>query len=106
MSHLRYRTLIATLNLVLGASVLTGCAGQSNAPPDQAMPKAAQPILPTGASDCPQPRAGSADLVICTMNYQPVCGIHSNDKASSSYSNACGACAEPSVIGYTEGACP
>lgn len=42
---------------------------------------------------------------ICTMDYTPVCGIHS-DGSSKTYSNGCSACSNKEVIGYNKGACP
>jgi hypothetical protein len=41
---------------------------------------------------------------ICTMNYQPVCGLDSSNSAKT-YSNACGACSDKNVVTYMEGEC-
>lgn len=41
---------------------------------------------------------------ICTLDYKPVCGFE-NDGFHSTYSNACGACANSNVTSYTEGEC-
>ena len=41
---------------------------------------------------------------ICTMDYQPVCGVES-DGSYKVYSNGCSACSNPKVIGYNEGEC-
>ncbi len=42
---------------------------------------------------------------ICTMNYDPVCGLH-KDHSSKTYSNGCGACADAEVISWQKGQCP
>jgi hypothetical protein len=52
---------------------------------------------------------------VCTMNYQPVCGrvdtgircIKAPCPASKfkTFSNACAACSNPKVYGYTDGRC-
>ena len=86
----------------LAALLLGGCAAQTSEPDTMA------DMLPDGAVHCPTPKADSAAQVACTMNYQPVCGVdrHGMRKARTTYGNACGACAETDVIGYTEGPCP
>ncbi|MEH6650036.1 MAG: Kazal-type serine protease inhibitor [Motiliproteus sp.] len=90
------------ITVTLAGLLLGGCTAQSTEPDKTAN------MLPDGAVHCPTPKAESAELVACTMNYQPVCGVdkHGIRKARTTYGNACGACAEPDVIGYTEGPCP
>ena len=99
MIRIHTPTLVTIITIT--ASLLTGCASQ-----EPSQPTTTSTGLPDNANHCPQPRADSADRVICPMNYQPVCGIYSSVNANSTYSNACGACAEPTVAGYTEGVCP
>ena len=41
---------------------------------------------------------------ICTLEYDPVCGILGNQQRQE-YPNACGACADTAVTGYIPGAC-
>jgi len=49
---------------------------------------------------CTEPRPE-----ICTMDYTPVCGIHT-DGSSKTYSNACSACSNKEVVGYNKDVCP
>ena len=42
---------------------------------------------------------------ICTMNYDPVCGLH-KDHSTKTYSNGCAACANAEVISWSKGQCP
>lgn len=98
-------TLLIRGNIIaatLATLLLGGCAAQSFQPDKM------EEVLPDGAVHCPTPKAKSGAQVACTMNYQPVCGVdrHGMRKARTTYGNACGACAEPDVIGYTEGPCP
>jgi hypothetical protein len=41
---------------------------------------------------------------ICTMDYNPVCGI-SSDGSFKTYSNSCNACTDPKVTSYYLGVC-
>lgn len=41
---------------------------------------------------------------LCTMNYLPVCGVL-EDNSKKTYSNACSACSDEQVVGYSEGEC-
>ncbi len=41
---------------------------------------------------------------VCTMQYDPVCGLTS-DSQHKTYSNACSACSDANVSGYSPGAC-
>lgn len=99
----RITTARTALPTALLLALLSGCSFT-----DQATDRSAiiEPVLPQGASSCPQPQAASFDQVLCPMNYQPVCGIHGDNKSLSNYGNACSACADPTVVGYTEGRCP
>ncbi len=69
-------------------------------------------VGPTGFVACtPEQRNVGA----CTMDYTPVCAQVDNgircikapcpSTGNKTYSNACGACSDPNVIGYTPGAC-
>jgi len=48
---------------------------------------------------CVEPRPEA-----CTMDYRPVCGRLESGE-SRTYSNACGACADPAVLASVPGAC-
>ncbi len=76
--------------IVAGFLALGACASSS---PDKSMP-------PAGATLCEDPRPQ-----VCTMDYRPVCGTH-QDGSVKTYSNGCGACSNPEVTFWTEGACP
>ena len=68
-----------------------GCA--TSAPAEKTDGEGDEPI------PCQDPRPE-----ICTMHYDPVCGV-GEDGHRKTYSNACVACSDRAVIGYTEGAC-
>jgi hypothetical protein len=51
--------------------------------------------------------------MLCTMDYLPVCGLRRSEGRDAAmmtewktYSNACTACSDTSVIGYVQDACP
>ena len=48
---------------------------------------------------CEEPRPQ-----LCTMQYDPVCGLTANSQYQT-YSNACSACSDASVSGHSPGAC-
>ena len=48
---------------------------------------------------CTEPRPQ-----MCTMDYRPVCGV-SNDGSRKVYGNACGACGNAEVVGFSDGEC-
>ena len=99
-------TAILLLAAALAASAQT--TGDDGAvPPDAEVPPPADFVV------CPE-RADSGP-VACTMEYAPVCGAIDNGVRCvttpcesydwQTFSNACGACATPGVIGYRDGAC-
>jgi len=51
---------------------------------------------------CTEPRPE-----ICTMDYTPVCGLQrvSGTEQWKTYSNACSACTDSTVVGYRKDAC-
>ena len=53
----------------------------------------------TTSTPCKDPRPQ-----ICTMNYQPVCGLL-NDNQQKTFSNGCAACSDSKVKSYAENAC-
>ena len=57
------------------------------------------PILPSYSNSCPDERPQ-----MCTMDYRPVCGTTESGELKT-FSNACGACADVTVRGYSEGEC-
>ncbi len=48
---------------------------------------------------CQEPRPQ-----VCTMDYRPVCA-ELKEGGSKTYSNGCGSCTDPKVVGYRDGAC-
>ena len=64
-----------------------------------------------GCASAPQVAPDAYDVAcedprpeICTLDYRPVCAVH-DDGSESTASNGCGACSDPTVIGYRKGAC-
>ena len=57
------------------------------------------PEKPTVEFECNDPRPQ-----ICTMIYQPVCGLDSAGDVKT-YSSGCNACSHPEVVGYNNNAC-
>ena len=55
---------------------------------------------PAAETMCKDPRPE-----ICTMQYDPVCGIHT-DNTTKTYASDCTACSNKEVIGYNKGECP
>jgi len=53
----------------------------------------------TALTECAEPRPQ-----VCTMDYRPVCG-QDRDGAWKTYSNACGACSDATVLGHRPGSC-
>jgi len=51
---------------------------------------------------CTEPRPE-----VCTMDYTPVCGLQriSGKEQWKTYSNACSACSDSTVVGYNKDAC-
>ena len=80
------RNLINVLSCLMLAACTTSAV-------DKSMP-------PAGATVCVDPRPQ-----VCTMDYRPVCGTHM-DGSAKTYSNGCGACSNPEVVYWIEGACP
>ncbi|MFT7683418.1 hypothetical protein [Moritella dasanensis] len=57
------------------------------------------PTLPTYGNSCPDERPQ-----MCTMDYRPVCGTTESGEMKT-FGNACGACSDETVRGFTEGEC-
>jgi len=55
---------------------------------------------PVAENMCSDPRPA-----ICTMQYDPVCGIHKDD-TTKTYASDCTACSNKEVTGYNAGECP
>jgi len=77
--------------VVIGSLVAVAC---SPAPPaDEAISSTPE------STACEDPRPQ-----VCTLQYDPVCGITIADKYKT-YSNACSACSDEAVTGHRPGAC-
>jgi len=79
---------------VVAAMWLTVSAGCATSPPAAERGDGADNFI-----SCQEPRPE-----ICTMDYLPVCGaLQSGDKKT--YANACVACSDTAVNGYTKSVC-
>ena len=80
------RTFVAVL-------YLAGCAGTEVPPSVEVPPDLAQ---------CVDPRPQ-----LCTQDYRPVCGVRDAGASTerTTYGNACTACSNADVLGYSEGMC-
>lgn len=80
---------------------LAACTETGTLPPGE---------LETGVAACVDPRPE-----LCTQDYRPVCGLRDtgvrcvttpcDSTERVTYGNACSACSNPDVLGYTEGVC-
>jgi hypothetical protein len=77
--------------VLLSANTAVACAQASSVE----APVASQSVMTT----CQEPRPQ-----VCTMQYDPVCGLTSNNQYKT-YSNACAACSDTDVSGHNPGAC-
>lgn len=41
----------------------------------------------------------------CTREFRPVCGVGETGKKVQSFANACNACSDENILGYTAGEC-
>ena len=57
------------------------------------------PTLPTYGNSCPDERPQ-----MCTMDYHPVCGTTASGELKT-FANACAACSDTTVRGYSEEEC-
>ena len=82
---------LGSISFAMWLAVAAGCATSS---PQEDSGGGAETLTP-----CEDPRPE-----MCTMHYAPVCGVlDGGDKKT--YSNACTACSDHAVTGYTDGAC-
>lgn len=81
------RRVVARSGLPGMGLLLAGCALPGEKPP------------PVDYAACGAPRPE-----VCTMEYRPVCGLHEAG-LKQTYSNACSACADLTVVAHTAGAC-
>lgn len=72
------------------ALALSACAAQ---------PQKTESLDANGATACPATRPQ-----VCTMIYDPVCATRMNG-ANTTEANNCSACANDTVVSYTQGAC-
>lgn len=70
--------------------------------PTSEPPAPAAPAPPDGYRAC-SPESRQAE--VCAMIYAPVCGRDASN-AQRTFENACRACADRTIVGYTPGACP
>jgi hypothetical protein len=87
---MRKKTALIVLSLVLAA-----CSSVEKSE----VSKKTLPSLPSYSSACPDERPQ-----MCTFDFNPVCATKSSGETHT-YSNACSACANVSVQGYSEGEC-
>ncbi|MDX2320151.1 MAG: hypothetical protein QNK26_06070 [Moritella sp.] len=83
---------------MLLALTVFGLAACSNTEPTPETTKPL-PTLPSYSNSCPDERPQ-----ICTMDYNPVCGITESGELKT-FGNACGACSDETVRGYSAGEC-
>jgi hypothetical protein len=79
---------------MIGLVCLSFFIAACSATPEQPVSK-----MPDISNVCKDPRPE-----MCTMIYQPVCGINKEGHFKT-YSSDCNACSHVVVIGYNEGAC-
>ena len=79
---------------IVMAMWLASAAGCSTPPPTASSGDVAHALIV-----CEEPRPE-----ICTMHYDPVCGALEGG-STKTYSNACAACSDRAVTGYTENPC-
>ena len=85
----------------LAACCLAACTETATIPPSE---------MPSGLAQCVEPRPQ-----LCTQDYRPVCGLRDTgvrcvttpceSTERLTYGNACSACSNPDVLGYTDGMC-
>lgn len=80
------------------AAGLLACSGGQTAPTESASEQKSPAAASKLAGTCEEPRPE-----ICTREYLPVCGY--SEAQQRTYSNACTACADPAVEGWTREAC-
>lgn len=96
--------------LILLLLVIAGCTSPVNTPSvDEEIGLPLGPQIPDSLDSqvvmgivC-TPEQKSAE--VCTMEYMPVCGYDFSGVQVDTYGNKCGACSQPDVFSYEEGAC-
>lgn len=73
--------------------MLTACVTTTEAPVKS------NPLSPV-VTACGDDRPGA-----CTREFRPVCGIGETGKKVQSFANACTACSDENILGYTHGEC-
>lgn len=90
------------LSLLTLCAFLAACTAQDGASesPDNDVPAVTDSEITEIELDgiCEDPRPE-----VCTMDYRPVCGYA--ESGHKTYSNACTACSDIAVVGYTDGEC-
>lgn len=85
------------LKVIALSALLAGCAINPAEPVQQR--QGAEASQDTAYQSCPERRPE-----ICTQEYRPVCGL-ADDQLPHTYGNACTACADEQVHGYSTGEC-
>ena len=88
------KNIIVQAGIALSLLTLTACT--TTATESESKPL---PVLPSYSNSCPDERPQ-----ICTMDYNPVC-VTAADGSKQTYGNACSACGDSAVAGYTPGEC-
>jgi hypothetical protein len=106
----RFGHTICTGRATPGKKALETATGETRMKP-HAIFAAASLLLASCATSPPQGAGAMPEQVCeeprpqaCTMDYRPVCA-RLEDGSQKTYSNACGACADGSVVAWREGAC-
>ncbi len=81
----------------VSAVLLVACQTQVNKPSQQP--------LPTPETKATEMHMCQSRPEICTMQYEPVCGYDRAGRQLHTYGNACSACGQPEVQGFTLGEC-
>jgi hypothetical protein len=115
---MKFDRIAKILLLGAGLALIAACANEAGVQAVAAEPtKTAAPSVEAAKADdakpttCTNPRPQA-----CTMDYTPVCATRDTgircvttpcpSSEKKTYSNGCGACSDPKVSEYVQGACP
>jgi hypothetical protein len=87
MQSFKHKPVLKLASALIACAVLTACSTMG-APKTNTL------------KACPEQRSSA-----CTREFKPVCGFGETGKKIQSYGNACNACSDEKVLGYTAGQC-